>query len=55
MRQVAIIMLMLTMGYSQKINLNTATLEELQSGQRGPVLSHLQSMMEALLDVPPAL
>jgi len=31
MRQVAIILLILTMGYSQKINLNTATLEELQS------------------------
>ena len=31
MRQVAIIILMLALGYSQKINLNSATLEELQS------------------------
>ena len=31
MRQVTIIILMLTLGYSQKINLNSATLEELQS------------------------
>ena len=31
MRQITIILIMLTFTFSQKINLNTATLEELQS------------------------
>ena len=44
MRQVTIIILMLTLGYSQKINLNSATLEELQS------LKLTDNQIESIID-----
>ncbi len=44
MRQVTIIILMLTLGYSQKINLNSATLEELQS------LELTDNQIESIID-----
>ena len=44
MRQVAIIILMLALGYSQKINLNSATLEELQS------LALTDNQIEGIID-----
>ena len=44
MRQVTIIILMLSLGYSQKINLNSATFEELQ------ILELNDSQIESIID-----